>query len=262
MVRLESIAGQFDRQTSSILIQTSEPVAYVTADPDPLTVLIELHNVTSVGTRNRLIAGGADMVSGVTVEDTATTDGAPIARVRVALARPFAHRVRSARNVIRVELDSDREGGTPAQSAKPATVLRSLRAMHGPSGPIVVLEGNGTLTPTNVQFIKEEPYRLVLDFQGVSSGVKPTTPVGNDLVDRVRVARFSATPLVTRVVIDLKRSVPYRIDQTGGVQQLYFRRSRFRIEIAQDGRRRPPLPRIRNCLDFSHPQSAATANVI
>src|SRR5512146_904625 len=92
LVRLESIAGQFDRQTSSILIQTSEPVAYVTADPDPLTVLIELHNVTSVGTRNRLIAGGADMVSGVTVEDTATTDGAPIARVRVALARPFAHR--------------------------------------------------------------------------------------------------------------------------------------------------------------------------
>lgn len=226
LVRLESIAGRFDRQTSSILIQTSEPVAYVTADPDPLTVLIELHNVTSAGARNRLTAGSDGMVSGVTVEDATTFDGARVARVRVNLARPFAHRVRSARNVIRVELDPqaaasqgsspgvDEAGSLQATTQKPATLLRSLRAIHGPGGPIVVLEGNGTLTPSNVELTKESPYRLVLDFQGVSSNVKATTPVGNDLVDRVRVARHSATPLVTRVVIDLKRPVPYRLDQS------------------------------------------------
>ena len=244
VVRLESIAGRFDRQTGSILIQTSEPVPYVTSDPDPLTVLVELHNVTSAGVSNPLASGAGDAVSAVTVEDGTSFDGAPVARVRVNLARPLAHRVRSARNVIRVELDRQAPSGrdaspevrksespgvddsraqtTPPGTQKPATALNSLRALHGPGGPIVVLQGDGALAPTNVELTKEAPYRLVLDFEGVSSTVKPTTAVGNDLIDRVRVARHSARPLVTRVVVDLKRPVGYRLDQSEGGLTIVF----------------------------------------
>jgi len=234
VVRLESIAGRFDRPTGSILIQTSEPVPYVTSDPDPLTVLVELHNVTSAGVSNRLASGEGDAVSAVTVEDGTSFDGAPVARVRVTLARPLVHRVRSARNVIRVELDrqalagaGEAVQGTSGQkpttgARKPATSLNSLRAVHGPAGPIVVLQGNGALAPTSVELTKEAPYRLVLDFEGVSSTVKPTTAVGNDLIDRVRVARHSARPLVTRVVVDLKRPVDYRVDQSEGGLTIVF----------------------------------------
>ncbi len=233
VVRLESIAGRFDRQTGSILIQTSEPVPYVTSDPDPLTVLVELRNVTSSGVANRLAGGAGDTVSAVWVEDATSFDGAPLARVRVTLARPLVHRVRSARNVIRIELDRQApaaagptaQGAEPnnaAQAGKPATVLHSLRALHGPGGPIVVLQGNGALTPATIELTKESPYRLVLDFAGVSSTVKGTTPVGSDPVDRVRVARHSASPLVTRVVIDLKRPVPYRVDQSEGGLAIVF----------------------------------------
>lgn len=236
--RLESIAGRFDRHTVAVLIQTSEPVPYVTTEPDPLTVLVDLRNVKSAGVSNRFAATERDVVSAVTVEETTAFDGAPVARVRVSLARPLVHRVRSARNVIRVEVDGQAMAATPSPSAvapqadgqpagrlaalKPATRLRGLRVIHGPRGPIVVLEGNGSLSPTAVELTKEVPYRLVLDFAGVSPAVKATTAVGIRPVDRVRVALHSSQPLVTRVVIDLSEAAAYRLDQSEGGLAIVF----------------------------------------
>jgi len=244
--RLESITGRLDRHTAAVLIQTSEPVPYVTTEPDPLTVLVDLRNVSGAGVRNRFAAGDHGVVSAVTVEDTTAFDGVPVARVQVNLARPLVHRVRSARNVIRVEVDrqamaassspavvdaaraSDTGQTANAQDAvhaaaqKPATRLQSLRALQGPRGPILVLQGNGALSPSNVELTKEPPYRLVLDFAGVSPAVKATTPVGNGPVDRVRVAVHSSRPLVTRVVVDLTGSVAYRVDQSEGGLTIVF----------------------------------------
>jgi type IV pilus secretin PilQ/predicted competence protein len=244
--RLESSAGRFDRHTAAVLIQTSEPVPYVTTEPDPLTVLVDLRNVSSAGVRNRFAAGDHDVVSAVTVEDTTAFDGAPVARVQVSLARPLVHRVRSARNVIRVEVDrqamaasssravvdaaqasdtgqtADAQDAVHAAAQKPATRLQSLRALQGPRGPMLVLQGNGALSPSNVELTKEPPYRLVLDFAGVSPAVKATTAVGNGPVDRVRVAVHSTQPLVTRVVVDLTGPVAYRVDQSEGGLAIVF----------------------------------------
>ncbi len=240
VVRLESIAGQLDDQTAAVLLQTSEPVPYVTSDPDPFTVCVDLRNATGSGVKNRFTKGAGGLVSSVSVEDSKAFDGVPVARVRVSLAGPFAHRVRSARNVIRVEVDRQPVEATPARAAldasqpdvaapptnetratrgrvsrQPATRLQSLRAMNGPHGPIVVLEGNGALVPAGVELTKESPYRLVLDFPGISSSaVKPTTAVGKAPVNQVRVALHSAQPLITRVVLDLTQPAPYRLDQT------------------------------------------------
>ena len=44
-------------------------------------------------------------VTAVDVEDVTGSDGAPLARVRVRLDRPAAHKVRSSRNVIYVEVE-------------------------------------------------------------------------------------------------------------------------------------------------------------
>ena len=56
------------------------------------------------------------------------------------------------------------------------------------------------------------PPRLFLDFPDVRSGVPSVTPVELGPVERVRVAPNSRTPLVTRVVLDLRWPAAYRIE--------------------------------------------------
>ena len=43
---LRSISSRLDGGLSTVLIEASEPVAYLTSQPDPLTVLVDLRNVT------------------------------------------------------------------------------------------------------------------------------------------------------------------------------------------------------------------------
>ena len=51
------------------------------------------------------------------------------------------------------------------------------------------------------------------------------TNVKNDDVDRIRVATNSREPLVTRVVIDLARKLPYTVEQIGEDLRVMFRRA-------------------------------------
>src|SRR4029079_14893240 len=44
---LRAISTRFDGPRSTVLIEASEPVAYITSQPDPLTVLVDLRNVTA-----------------------------------------------------------------------------------------------------------------------------------------------------------------------------------------------------------------------
>ena len=56
------------------------------------------------------------------------------------------------------------------------------------------------------------PPRLFLDFRDVRSGVPSVIPVELGPIERVRVAPNSRTPLVTRVVLDLRWPAAYRIE--------------------------------------------------
>ena len=100
---LKSISSRLDGAVSTVLIEASEPVAYLTSQPDPLTVLVDLRNVNVAGLdgkpRRSARAGNA-----VGVERAIAPDGAPVARVRLRLDRAARHRVRSSRNTILVEL--------------------------------------------------------------------------------------------------------------------------------------------------------------
>src|SRR5687768_18617998 len=44
---LRSISSRLDGALSTVLIEASEPVAYLTSQPDPLTVLVDLRNVAA-----------------------------------------------------------------------------------------------------------------------------------------------------------------------------------------------------------------------
>ncbi len=89
----------------------------------------------------------------------------------------------------------------------------------------VTLAGNGPLIAAKVDETSDSPHRVFLDFTGVSNGSAPAvTPVNNDDIDRVRVAVNSRQPLVTRVVIDLARKIPYTVETVGEELRVLFKK--------------------------------------
>ena len=90
----------------------------------------------------------------------------------------------------------------------------------------MTLAGNGPLLAATIEDAKDLPPRVLLDFHGVASGSAPAvTNVKNDDVNRIRVATNSRSPLITRVVIDLARKLPYTVEQIGEDLRLMFKRA-------------------------------------
>jgi type IV pilus assembly protein PilQ len=221
---------------SAVVIEASEPVAYVVSRPDPMTVIVELRDATIGDARNQV--GRRELIAGVTLEDGKAVDGRAVARVRVALAKPAESRVRSARNTIRLELtqaapaakkDIARAVAPPVQTLLPiadapnaapteptvATVLEGVRTHVAGGATILTLTGNGRLVPTTVTETQDGPRRLVFDFAGVSSQAPAQTAVDSALVSRVRVGLNSRTPQVTRVVAEIADGATYHLERSG-----------------------------------------------
>jgi hypothetical protein len=104
-VRLLGVSSQSTGKTAAVLIESTEPVAYAVSRPDPMTVLVDMRNVKVADAAAQVTRSGP--LAGVTIEQATALDGTDLARVRVALAAPSAYKVRSARNVIRLELPVD-----------------------------------------------------------------------------------------------------------------------------------------------------------
>jgi type IV pilus assembly protein PilQ len=220
----------------AVLIEASEPVAFIAARPDPFTVLVDLRNVATTGYANGFSANPASPVRAVDVETARGDDGLPVARVRVSLTEPVSHNVRSQRNLIFVELDRGAAvedapaiaGNHEATPSAPAhTPSAAVAAMAIPAASVisgvrttredgllsVILEGNGRLAAKNVELAAGN--RLYLDFDGVKPAVPAVTAFGQAPVERVRVGLNSREPLTTRVEIDLDREVAHRVETVG-----------------------------------------------
>ncbi len=115
--RLKTITAHVGARGTSLVIEATEPVPYVATRPDPLTVLIDVRNVVTDGFANDVAANPRSPIAAVTVEPS-DVDAFGTSRVRVTLAQPVAHRVRTERNAIVV--DFDRPAGVVAASAPPA----------------------------------------------------------------------------------------------------------------------------------------------
>jgi len=240
MARLSTISAKVGVRGASVLIEASEPVAYVTARPDPLTVIVDLRNVTTAGVSNRVTTSPVGPVAAVTFEDARASDGAAVARIRVLLAGPAQHQVHSDRNVIQVDVVPDddapaavrlvgapttvlKSAATPVKSGGGgATRLEAVRTNAGARGIEVTLAGNGSLVATSTQLTSTAPYRLTLEFAGVTPAVPAEVPVGKGSVERVRVTSSSAKPQVTRVVFDLARPVPHAVLSAGNDLKVTF----------------------------------------
>jgi type IV pilus secretin PilQ/predicted competence protein len=219
---LRAISARLEGARSQVLIESSEPVAYVTSQPDPLTVIVDLRNVKAGVMPPGL--GPLPPISDVGVEQAVAGDGAEVARVRLTLAYPTKHRVRSSRNTIYVEVDRlvvphEVKNHTEGSHSTTATTLRSVRAIDNG----IALEGDGRLVASTIEAAQAAPPRLLLDFPGMSArGVPSVTDIRRGDVHRVRVGTTSVTPLVTRVVIDLVRNVPYRMEERNNELHVLF----------------------------------------
>jgi type IV pilus assembly protein PilQ len=104
VVQLKAISARVNGKGISIVIEATEPAAYITTQPDPLTVDVDFRNVASAGVANRFAADAKSPIARVAVE-TSESMGAPMSRVRITLAQSVAHRVRADRNTIVVDFD-------------------------------------------------------------------------------------------------------------------------------------------------------------
>ncbi len=220
-------------QGNAVLIESTEPAAYVVKRPDSLTVLVELRDVSVANASN--VVERRDPITKVTLEQGSGVDGQSVARVRVTLSRPLEYAVRSARNLIRLELTApSREAATtavampqPAQQSKPesetavateappATSIDRVRTSRTALATTITLSGNGRLTPTEVTEADNKPRRLLLDFPNVSSKTPTETFVEGQLVKRVRVANNGRIPPVTRVTMEVAEGATYHVERAG-----------------------------------------------
>jgi type IV pilus assembly protein PilQ len=102
--RLTAIVSRATARSASLVIEATEPVPYVATRPDPLTVVLDLRNVAAESLASIAKPDPKGPIAGVVIE-SAESMGVPVSRVRIALSRPVAHHVRSAKNTVVVDFD-------------------------------------------------------------------------------------------------------------------------------------------------------------
>jgi type IV pilus secretin PilQ/predicted competence protein len=224
MPHLKTLSAKAGRRITTITIETSQPVGYLTSRPDPLTLLVDLRDVDTAAAVNAML-GATGVIAGASVEDAKAADGARVARVRINMTQPAAHQVRSKRNVIYVDLDSafplGSAAGTPAAAlaasaaVRPgrfATTLDAVRADTEKNGASVTLTGNGELAAETVTPLGDGTARVVLEFPNVRSKTPADVFVGRGPVSVVHVATTGVPPTpTTKVTIDLLRPASFRV---------------------------------------------------
>ena len=124
VVRLKTITSRVTSTGTSLVIEASDPVAYVATRPDPLTLYIDFRNVAADGLAS-FVANAKGPIVGVAVEPGDVAGGSP--RIRVNLSQPVAHRVRAERNT--VVIDFDRATGKAAPCVLPPGSVDPITAL-------------------------------------------------------------------------------------------------------------------------------------
>jgi type IV pilus assembly protein PilQ len=129
-VRLTSLTSRVHPNGASLVVEATEPVAYVSTRPDPLTVVLDFRNVGIDGFSSAFARQPGSPVADVRVERDSSM-GAAVARLRIALAEPVSHRVRSERSAVIVDFDRPR-GAAAAAAAAPGLSAQAAAAAIDP----------------------------------------------------------------------------------------------------------------------------------
>jgi hypothetical protein len=180
---LKKIESRVDGRAGVISIEASDPVPYVSSQPEPRLFVIELRDIVALGFADNFKPDARHPFAAVQVETGQAPDGASVARVRMLLAQPMRPRVRSSRNVIYVEADrldrAVRTAGT-ISNAGPSSAIRDVRVARRGTATAVTLHGTGRLAVSGVEESKEGPPRLLIDLPNATSALPGTTPINAD----------------------------------------------------------------------------------
>ena len=146
-VRLKTISTRMNGSGASLVIEATEPMAYVATRPDPLTLLVDFRDVDVAGVSNSVRANADGPITAVAVE-SGDVPGSTGSRVRVTLAAPMTHRIRSDRNTIVIDFDnapakSEVYSAQPVPSDAPDAMMALRVAAPTSIDPIVALGLNG-----------------------------------------------------------------------------------------------------------------------
>jgi type IV pilus assembly protein PilQ len=147
--RLQAISARVHSKGASLVIEASEPVAYTTSRPDPLTVLLDFRNVAGRDVANTVAADVKSPIARVSVEP-ADSLGAPASRVRIALSQPVAHHVHSDRNTVVVDFDK------PSAKAAPYVLPPATRTARAEPAPDAMLALQETPAPDPIAALTSE----------------------------------------------------------------------------------------------------------
>jgi type IV pilus assembly protein PilQ len=129
--RLTTITSRAHAGGAALVIEATEPVPYLTAQPDPLTVVVDFRNVSTEGLANSVAAGAPGPIAGVAVE-AAEAMGARLSRVRISLVEPVAHQIHSDRNRVVVNFERAPGGTAPASGPGPRDPIAALLVPPAP----------------------------------------------------------------------------------------------------------------------------------
>jgi type IV pilus assembly protein PilQ len=167
--RLVGVSAESRDNGQTVLIEATEPVAYSVSRPDARTVLVELRNVSVAGAANRVRATSASLIASVSLEDGTALDGSGVGRVHLALTSPAAHRVRSTRNTIRVELD---RAMPPAASVEAALVEAATAPAEGATTP-----AEPPVSPLEIPAVPELPAAISVSGLAEAAGTVGIDPM-------------------------------------------------------------------------------------
>src|SRR5262245_592556 len=66
--RLKIISSRVSSKGASLIVEATEPVAYVATRPNPFTVVVDFRNALSDGVRNSVVSNAKSPISAVFVE--------------------------------------------------------------------------------------------------------------------------------------------------------------------------------------------------
>jgi type IV pilus assembly protein PilQ len=124
VAELKAISARVNGKGASLIIEATEPTAYVASRPDPLTVYVDFHNVGAQAVANRFALDAKSPIAGVAIE---------AAESMVALEPPaFARADASA--LLRGPTEASGVGGPPPRTVDPIAELGLVRTAQAPAG--------------------------------------------------------------------------------------------------------------------------------
>ena len=130
------------------------------------------------------------------------------------MTRPGSRSVRIALAVLALLFPALRAQAAQTPGAAPAaktTTIKSIQIDQSGEVWIVKIEADGPLPAPTIGEL-EAPARVFLDFAGVRTKINAVPGAAGAPVVRVRAAVNSASPLITRVVVDLSGRQPIRTE--------------------------------------------------